>query len=68
MGRMQDAAQAFRAAIAVGARNADSYNRLGVVLFQAGDVSGARRNFERALLLEPEHGDALANLAALPAA
>ncbi|MBL8727417.1 MAG: glycosyltransferase [Planctomycetes bacterium] len=68
MGRMHDAAQAFRAAIAIGARNADAYNRLGVVLYQAGDVSGARRNFERALMLEPEHGDALANLAALPAA
>lgn len=68
MGRMLDAAQAFRAAIAVGARSADAYNRLGVVLFQAGDLSGARRNFERALLLQPDHGDALANLAALPAA
>jgi hypothetical protein len=68
MGRMQDAAQAFRAAIAVGARTADAYNRLGVVLYQAGDLSGARHNFERALVLDPEHGDARANLAALPAA
>ncbi|HEX5052425.1 MAG TPA: glycosyltransferase family 4 protein, partial [Planctomycetota bacterium] len=34
--RLHEAAQAFRAAIAVGARTADAFNRLGVVLFQAG--------------------------------
>jgi len=68
LGRMADAAQAFRAALAVGTRTADAYNRLGVVLYQAGDVQGARQSFERALVLQPEHGDARANLAALPAA
>lgn len=68
LGRMADAAQAFRAALAVGIRTADAYNRLGVVLFQAGDLKGARQNFEKALALQPGHGDATANLAALPAA
>jgi glycosyltransferase involved in cell wall biosynthesis len=68
LGRMADAAQAFRAALAVGTRTADAYNRLGVVLYQAGDTAGARQNFERALVLQPDHGDARANLAALPAA
>lgn len=68
VGRMSDAAQAFRAALAVGPRTADAYNRLGVVLFQAGDVAGARANFEKALVLQPGHHDAVANLAALPAA
>lgn len=68
MGRMEDAAQAFRAALAIGPRTADAYNRLGVVLFQAGDVLGARSSFERALVLQPDHDDARANLAALPAA
>lgn len=67
-GRLREAADAFRTALAIGTRCADSYNRLGVVLFQAGDVRGARHAFERALLLQPDHGDALANLAALPAA
>ena len=67
-GRLQDAAQAFRTALAIGTRSADAYNRLGVVLYQAGDLCSARHNFERALLLQPDHGDALANLAALPAA
>jgi glycosyltransferase involved in cell wall biosynthesis len=68
LARMPEAAQAFRAALAVGARTADAYNRLGVVLFQAGDVRGARQSFERALVLQPGHGDARANLSALPAA
>lgn len=68
LGRMADAAQSFRAALAVGIRTADAYNRLGVVLFLAGDLKGARHNFEKALVLQPGHGDATANLAALPAA
>lgn len=68
LGRMHDAAQAFRAALATGPRTADAYNRLGVVLFQAGDLAGARDSFERALTVEPGHDDAAANLAALPAA
>ena len=68
MGRMAEAAQAFRAALVLGARTADAYNRLGVVLFQAGDGTGRPRNLERALLPEPQHEDARANLAALPAA
>jgi glycosyltransferase involved in cell wall biosynthesis len=68
LGRIQAAAQSFRAALAVGVRCADAYNRLGVVLFQAGDVAGARDSFERALALQPDHGDASANLQALPAA
>jgi Flp pilus assembly protein TadD len=65
---MHDAAQAFRAALATGPRTADSYNRLGVVLFQAGDLAGARDSFEHALAVEPGHDDAAANLKALPAA
>lgn len=68
LGQMGEAAQAFRAALAVGVRTADAYNRLGVVLFQAGDVAAARASFERALVLQPGHGDAAANLHALPAA
>jgi glycosyltransferase involved in cell wall biosynthesis len=68
LGRMHDAAEAFRAALATGPRTADAYNRLGVVLFQAGDLAGARDSFERALTVEPGHDDAAANLAALPAA
>lgn len=68
LNRYDDAAQAFRAAIAVGGRTADAFNRLGVVLYQAGDVAGARENFERALALEPDHADAKANLSSIPAA
>ncbi|HEB53045.1 MAG TPA: glycosyltransferase [bacterium] len=68
LGRMTEAAQAFRAALAVGARTADNYNRLGVVLYQAGDIQAARQSFERALVLDPNHADARANLGSLPAA
>jgi tetratricopeptide (TPR) repeat protein len=68
LGHLHEAAQAFRAALATGARSADVYNHLGVVLFEAGDLRGARANFERALALQPDHRDARANLAALPAA
>ena len=68
LGLMQEAAQAVRASIAAGARNADSYNLLGVTLFEAGRIEDARESFERALVLEPEHADARANLAAMPAA
>jgi len=68
LGQIHAAAQSFRAALAVGVRSADAFNRLGVVLFQAGDVAGARDSFERALALQPDHGDASANLQALPAA
>jgi len=67
-GRASDAAQAFRAAIAAGGRSANSYNNLGVVLFQSGDTAGARSSFLRALTLDPKHSDAQANLADLPAA
>jgi tetratricopeptide (TPR) repeat protein len=68
LGQLHEAAQAFRAALATGARSADVYNHLGVVLFKAGDLRGARASFERALALQPDHRDARANLAALPAA
>lgn len=68
LGRMDEAALAIRAAIAAGQRNADTYNLLGVVLFQSGDVKAARESFERALVLDPQHSDARANLNSLPAA
>jgi tetratricopeptide (TPR) repeat protein len=68
LGRIDQAAQAIRAAIAAGSRDADTYNLLGVVLFQGGDVKAARESFERALVLDPNHSDARANLNALPAA
>ena len=68
LGRIQEAAQAFRAALAVGTRTPDNYNRLGVVLYQTGDLMAARQSFERALVLDPHHVDAQANLSTMPAA
>jgi tetratricopeptide (TPR) repeat protein len=66
-GRDLEAAQSFRAAIAAGGASADAFNNLGVALWETGDVAGARASFERALHLQPGHGDANANLAGLPA-
>ncbi|MBL8756087.1 MAG: glycosyltransferase [Planctomycetes bacterium] len=68
LGDLRAAALAFRAGMTAGPRSADAWNRLGVVLFQAGDVTGARDSFVQALALQPDHGDARANLASLPAA
>ncbi len=65
-GQPAAAAQAFRAAIAAGLRNAATYNNLGVALYRTGDLAGARSSFERALVLDPEHADAQANVADLP--
>lgn len=65
MGRPGEAAAAFRAAIDGGAQSAESYNSLGVVLYQSGDHGAARRSFAEALRLHPGHADAVANLAAL---
>lgn len=61
-GRHADAVKAFRAAIAAGSNNAGAYNDLGVALFESGDTTGARANFERALALEPDYQDATDNL------
>ncbi|GDY02272.1 hypothetical protein LBMAG49_16010 [Planctomycetota bacterium] len=61
-GRHADAVKAFRAAIAAGSNNAGAYNDLGVALFESGDTTGARANFERALVLEPDYQDATDNL------
>ena len=65
LGRMADAAQAVRASIAAGARDADNYNLLGVTLFQAQRHEDARESFQRALVLDPGHADARANLEAM---
>ncbi|MEC9048183.1 MAG: tetratricopeptide repeat protein [Planctomycetota bacterium] len=68
LGRSDEAAQAMRAAITAGERDADSYTQLGVALHHAGDVRGARESLERALVLDPGHAAARDLLAALPAA
>jgi Flp pilus assembly protein TadD len=68
LGRLAEAADAARRALAAGVSCADTLNRIGVMLFLAGDANDARRSFERALALQPDHSDASANLSALPAA
>jgi glycosyltransferase involved in cell wall biosynthesis len=65
LGRHADAAAAFARAMQLGDRGADAHNRLGVALYQCGDTDAARSNFERAVVLQPGHPDATANLTAI---
>lgn len=68
LGRWSEAAAAFTEAMQLGDRSADAHNRLGVALFQCGDASAARQNFEKAVVLQPGHPDAVANLTAIGSA
>jgi glycosyltransferase involved in cell wall biosynthesis len=65
LGRHAEAAAAFAQAMQLGDRSADAHNRLGVALYQCGDTDAARSNFERAVVLQPGHPDATANLTAI---
>lgn len=65
LGRHAEAAAAFAQALQLGDRSADAHNRLGVALYQCGDTAAARSNFERAVVLQPGHPDATANLTAI---
>lgn len=67
LGRFAEAASAFTQAMQLGDRSADAHNRLGVALFQCGDANAARSSFERAVVLQPGHADAVANLTAIGA-
>lgn len=65
LGRWSEAATAFTEAMQLGDRSADAHNRLGVALYQCGDDKAARSNFETAVVLQPGHPDATANLTAI---
>lgn len=65
LGRFPEAAAAFQLAMQQGDDSADAHNRLGVALYQCGDANAARANFERAVVLQPGHPDATANLTAI---
>lgn len=65
LGRHAEAAAAFAQGMQLGDRSADAHNRLGVALYQCGDADAARSNFERAVVLQPGHPDATANLTAI---
>jgi Flp pilus assembly protein TadD len=60
-GQLDDAAAAYRAAIAIDARIAGAWAGLGAVQFAMGDVSDARESLLRSLVLE-ENPEVRANL------
>jgi tetratricopeptide (TPR) repeat protein len=57
-GRYQEAADAFKAAIAVKSDYAEAYNMLGFCTRKMGNVSGAFAYYEKALQLKPNFPEA----------
>jgi|GEM_PF-603199 len=45
--------------------NADTYSTIGIIYFQKGDIPAARYMFKLGILINPQHLDALYNLAVL---
>jgi tetratricopeptide (TPR) repeat protein len=64
-GDLVEAAKMFTQSIRLQPQNALCFNDLGVTLFQLGRVNDARKNLQRALLLDPNLDDARLNLEAI---
>ncbi len=64
-GSLVEAAQMFTESIRLQPQNALCFNDLGVALFQLGRIEAARKNLQRALLLDPNLDDARLNLEAI---
>jgi len=62
---LRDAISEQNAVLALDPTNADDWNNLGVLHARDGNVASARRDFEHALALNPQHAAARANLARL---
>jgi tetratricopeptide (TPR) repeat protein len=62
-GRLQEARVALEAAIQVDRRFAIAHNNLGNVLLDIGDRDAAKKEFERALVAQPNYAEAIAGLA-----
>ncbi len=64
-GKFIEAAQAYETQVQRGDSRANLYYNLGDAYFRAGDRGRAILNYQRALLLDPSHAEAAANLAFL---
>jgi tetratricopeptide (TPR) repeat protein len=62
-GRNEEAAVAYRHALAGDPGLAAAHNNLGAMAYNAGDAAAARASFEAALALDPDHSEARYNLA-----
>lgn len=63
-GRLDEACDSYRAAVANDASHAKAHNNLGVLLQSQGDLPGAAASYERALGADPALEPAIRNLAA----
>jgi len=65
MGRLKDAKTLYQKALMLDEGHVYALNNLGVIHFQEGDYSEARKNLENAVRLKPEYVDPHYNLACL---
>lgn len=65
MGDFEGAARGLEDALRSGPQTTEILNNLGVARCRAGDLERARQSFDRALVLEPGHAEARANLQSL---
>jgi tetratricopeptide (TPR) repeat protein len=64
-GRLEEAREAYSKAIQLREFGCEARSNLGTVLFELGDLAGARKAFLRALRLAPDHPGMLWNIALL---
>lgn len=65
IGQLNDAIRELHTALSLEAGNADDWNNLGVLQARAGDRAAARKDFEHALAIDPQHAAVRANLGRL---
>ena len=60
--QLDEAANAFSAALRINPRSANAHSGLGVTLLRAGKLNEARNQFLEALRIDPDNAKARANL------
>jgi tetratricopeptide (TPR) repeat protein len=65
LGRWEDGKSALKKAIELGGDNSDTRNELAICLMETGDITGARRELEKALTGDPENVKIISNLGVL---